>query len=37
LKVARSSGDAEAIKVAFEAFSLAKEKKKEARYQNTKK
>jgi len=32
LKVARQSGDAEAIKVAYEAFVLAKEKKKETRY-----
>jgi len=32
LQVARRSGDAEAIKVAFEAFLLAKKEKKEARY-----
>jgi len=32
LKIARRSGDAEAVKVAFEAFALAKEQKKEARF-----
>jgi len=32
LKIARCSGDAEAVKIAFEAFVLAKQQKKETRY-----